>query len=363
MKIACFVLPGLFLSVGISAQPLLMKGSNKLYPQNLMVTYAVNFEKLEDETDSTVLNDTLSSFTLSNEYPGASIIDNALSGRTPVYQTNDYDQLFPYTILESRKKLPMETISELLGVKTIVPQGGGKDEVIRKVVNIGEIRGFEFIEDWNWDQQTDRFTKNVVAYNPIRIYSEPERIIHRRTFYVMDTCYSGKKQSSARIPVLMAKSQYEFYINRDWCEKKGLSYANLSIPFNYDASDWSKSMRIFFVKNLCDPVINGTKQVLDYKTRNSISMDEARLRLGFRCDSVMIDDYENGIQKMILTCKDFNPARVKSVIFFEDWFIDPVSLLISKQVTGIAPVLYPDEEIDEHPGCKEIPFIVPFVND
>jgi hypothetical protein len=354
----------IFYSVSVSSQSSLYKGHNALHPNNLIVNYVVCFQPAEYDgySDSIVKNGPYSSFQLMLPDLKYIITDSTLFGKIPVYNGSKEDAFFPYCILDNRERVPQTEVGSLLNEKSIVEMDGNRVSLIRKVISPEEVKGFEFIEEWEWNPSNVAFTKKVVGYNPILVYSDDkDKIRKKKTFYILDTCFLNNKKTVVKAPLLAAKIKYEFYLDKGYCDKINMEYADVSMPFKYHSSVWSETTQSVFIQLLCQPVLDGTVDVFDFVTNEKLTHQQAKERLGVRMDSVQVMDYVENNTKTAYVLREFEPEKIKSVIFIEDWYIDKNSLMISKKVIGIAPVLFDGEETETTPVKKTVPFVVYFM--
>jgi hypothetical protein len=341
----------------------LFKGSNAIYPGNLIVNYVVCFQQPEsDEIQDTIAKeDHFSSFQLQLSDLKYILTDSLLFGKTPVYKMDKEDAFFPYSILDNKIRLEKSEVGPLLNEKSIIESEDGKVSLIRKVISPEELQGFEFIEEWGWNPLEFSFTKKVIGYNPVLVfYNSNDKLRKKRTFYIIDTCFLCRRKNSMNVPILAAKVKYEYYIDKEYCDKANFQYADVSMPFVYNSCVWNKATETALIYSLCKPVFDNRIEVFDYNTNEKLTNKQAKERLGVRMDTVQVMDYEDNVMKTVFVQREFEPEKVKSVIFIEDWYLDKTTLMISKKVIGIAPVLFSDPETDSGKVKKTIPFVVYF---
>jgi hypothetical protein len=364
MKPVTFVFCILFLYFPAFGQRLLFKGNNALLPQNLILTYVVDFHECVnlEYLENPVKTDSFLSFHPAVPNLGDMIVDNMMGGKTAGYFVDATNPFFPYSILNNRTRLTQSKVAKQLGEDTVILLDGEEERKMIRMIKPEEIAAFEFVEEWELNSSNFIFTKKVVAFNPLRVLQDEynyNQQVKRGTFYIIDTAFISNKPEEKTKLTLVANIQYEFYIDKGLVEKLNFKYADKSNPFEYIASGWNGVSHNSIIDIFSAIANHNIRPAYDFTTKQKLTYEEVRKRLGMINDTIRVDYMMDGSERQAIVQREFEPERIKSVIFIEDWYIDPETLHFEKQVKGIAPVLYP-LDTDKQKLPKRVPFVVYF---
>lgn len=195
-----------------------------------------------------------------------------------------------------------------------------------------------FDESWYFDELNFSMTKHVQAYSPVKVYYREEDtlqkdIIKKLLFWVKDS--SGNPDDS-QLQLLQKDVTYEFSF---YTPTSHLWLENLSIGR--------------FAEILIDNVIDGKAPAYDFfETGDPIDVKEARRRLGETVDYYFVPRENSDVMDTVEVKGEIYRDEIRSVIFVEDWYVNPSSMQIVKKVKKIAPVrqfvnIYDNGEEDE----------------
>jgi len=242
--------------------------------------------------------------------------------------------------------------------------------------------GFRFIEQWHADDSTKVINKKVIAYLPLvksfindPYYDQnPDIPIIDEAFVVLDSVESERiiNESNNRM-ILVNKIKYEYFLYtnnsfydiekslieydslRSDAARKGYKLAN---PKSFFLNDYSIKC---YLSSLVNKAAMDNIKVYDFITDSLVSSYEVEQKLGI--DIIYWDDegrfLEWEYQKRVEREKILYNQELQSVIFIENWYIDPILLRMKKIVLGIAPVLYHFYEKSD--GSNELKREIPFV--
>jgi hypothetical protein len=349
----------LLIAVFMHGQNSLFEGNNALLPNNLLVNYVVNFQ--DNRPDTIQKQSGYYSIQYLDSGFREMIAESVKSGRISVYKVNDNDPFFPYHIFENPVKPENEDILSSLDEKLIIEMlDDGTERQIREYTDPNDLIGaFDFIEEWNWDLHRFSLTKKIIAYNPIRVSCNGEgRTIKRKSFYVIDTSGLGNKSRIKDSHLLIAKIKYEYFIDKEFCNQNGFQYADVCMPFYSGTELWNKLTQHILVNKLLNPVMEQNQEAYDFTTNDKLTLEQVKENLGMKMDIVQVLNMEDNSTTPALVQREFEPEKIKSVIFIENWYLNESDLMISKEVVGIAPVIYDEDDISV--AKKVIPFVVYF---
>jgi hypothetical protein len=275
-----------------------------------------------------------------------------------------FDGYDPVSLDIPQGKMNPELVKYRLGfsIDTVVVQELLTDTMTTIVheIRYEDLSSVLFTEKWNFDADDYKMTKEVIAMTPlINKYNDD--------FYGDDNSFRGVMRAGSVFPKLQSKKNlvpllkisYEFILGNteqmrsrlmaseedQWC-----SYLEVE---KEDSPFWSSWSRSHFIDLLIDPVLNGKTKAYDYTTGAQMSIKDARTALGEGVDSVLIDDPTTGSQSVVAFKTDIDRSSVLTVIFEEEWFIEPNTLYLQKEIRSISPVIY---KFDENGYKKVIPY-------
>ncbi|MDF1551266.1 MAG: hypothetical protein P1P88_25825 [Bacteroidales bacterium] len=289
--------------------------------------------------------------------------------------TDIYENYSPYKDVYFGKykeifvKIPHTEILSSLGasadtIMKVDDNGELEKAVIQHNADTSEIQALFFFDEWFFDEASFSFSKKVLAYSPIRKYGrngledEEEWRYRKVGFFVAPELKKRKYKKIQKRMKLLAHVKYEFSIDNK--ELFGNREDDLALfTEDLDAPNWNSYARQNFRKLLIDRVLSQKSKAYDYYTGNLLSLEKLKAQLGNEKFEVVTIDPETGDEKIIEYETEIVNEFIKSVIFIEDWYIDPQTMLIDKRVTGIAPVRF-TEDMETGNIEKKVAFVLYF---
>jgi hypothetical protein len=282
------------------------------------------------------------------------IIQPVLEGKVTVYKANYWGGIPQF--LEKTSFDPMDTAQILYQFNAgwdtsyiIETDGSMQPMPIYRQINYGEISGLFFFESWWLDSKDFRFYKDVIAYQPIREYRaisrdnpESTETLKRLVFMVVPELsmatpqknkYRSKDFKTLRLnhsyEVKLYNRSYDQYIFREELHT-GVRKQEFD-EWQYHQFDFYK---YFDRENFLIQIINGIldgKLTACYPGTNRNVMDPAEL-ISLLHDIPEEADYNppNSITPEQYPLDDLN-----SLVFHEDWYVNPDNLQIYKDVKQI----------------------------
>ncbi len=160
------------------------------------------------------------------------------------------------------------------------------------------IKEIRFLEKWNLNSKTFKFTKEVNAWSPIKIWEQDEKTMKQMVFFV----YPEIKEKGKLI------AQNIIY-EHPWYQE----YPNLYTGFD----------QIKFLQKIIDGVKSGTLKVYDPiyivdKSKRPFNLDQLKAHVQVDLNPLSLNDY------------------VYSIVFEEDWYFNEETFAITKDVKSIA---------------------------
>lgn len=283
------------------------------------------------------------------------IMNTALTNKVSIYEP-DYRNFNIYNL----KKKPinpadvedrMDAKDEIVLVENVEdPDGPLIEKTIKGEIYLDEIKGIHFYEEWFYDSTKVQLDKKVIAYNPVRFYGKPGSYEHSEGYslYKKKVCelnfeaLSKKeiKKSNKRLKKYATVRYEQLIYNFNEYNKKGnncyLMHEHNEAPF------FNSYVRNIMITSIFNKVLSKQKQASDFYTGEVLNPKEIWERMGAKDEVVLVENIEDPdgslIEKIIKG--EIHLYEIKSYIFTEDWYLDPVTLRIVKKVKGIAPVRY-----------------------
>jgi len=263
--------------------------------------------------------------------------------------------------------------------------GGGVEEIYMEDIETGEFitrkveRSFDpseivkyrFFEEWILDAKNFKFTKNIIAYSPVRkFYGTEDYEQSEPRYQIAFTIFNDKrgqlKPAKTDKWTLFTKAIYEVPLVEDPLKKYPLlrdtllklQYADYFVVENENSpflnSITQRNVAQLFYAKAMDP--NTIAFDMDGFYRNQVQVNEA-----FGVKDEFYSDYDintgDEIQKVVKS--QFQPMEIRSLLFFEDWYINESTLQIDKRITAIAPVrYYMRDESEGEFDIKQIPCVL-----
>ncbi|OQY00523.1 MAG: hypothetical protein B6I20_08645 [Bacteroidetes bacterium 4572_117] len=285
------------------------------------------------------------------------IKEKIVSGEVKLYENRYNNTLYnlntsEFSIKEAKKELDTLDVTKWI-INKANPNGPLVKSIVKEDFGLDQIKGLVFIDEWYFDAEKFTFAKNVIAYQPIKSNNyERKKLICELNFEGLSK--KQIKKSNKRL-VHYAIVQYEQKIlNR--LEYKGLSENRFMYPpfENENAPFLTSYGRNMLIETIFNKVLKEGEAAYDFDSNKTISPKEIKKRMGATDELVMVEDVENPDEPMkeITVEGTYSLSEIKSYIFTEDWFLDPLTLRIVKKVRAIAPVRYYTQHLD---GEQQIP--------
>ncbi len=228
-------------------------------------------------------------------------------------------------------------------------------KIIATEIDPNEITSVLFNEEWFFDEKNFKMEKRVVGITPVRHFIRYDEIfdgeeseeLQSLTFTLLFNDLQNKKEEKEfdKRKILLRKIEYLFPMfndveikdrkTLDSILKKNNIYSGDSTIYGPFWNDYSKEK---FIDNIFNKVTSGKAKAYDFYNNNVLSVSEINKRIT-RIDTVQFLDYDTEELKETIVKTDFYPRLLKSVIFIEEWYLDPETLRMEKKVVGVAPVL------------------------
>lgn len=217
------------------------------------------------------------------------------------------------------------------------------------------IRTILFFEDWSLDKENFVFTKELIGYCPVKLHQReadangyaPIRKYALGTLRFTEETrkkYSSQKNKNL-IPI--KKIAYEFLmINEYWLETVAQNTSfdpysgGPSLFYKENNAQWSEFHAQKLMNAIFDQIMNEKRAI--YNLENEKPVDIFKIHEELFPEEY---DYEPGsyaaeLLKDSTFITDALKYNIYSIIFFEEWSLDTVSLFIQKKVTAVAPIYW-----------------------
>lgn len=310
---------------------------NDLYPPELIIFQQVY---LTDKENSTLF------FSESGTDALEHILYQIEKDNIQAYAPPIVEGFFPYTVFNrNQTTLDFEDIAWRLF--------GEQEKKVTVNMCREPVKSLLFVENWHFDKNTARLEKRVKAILPVWHYPDkresPPRQAKKIAFQIQ---YKEKGKIAAwfakRRRTHFATIHYEFFMHHEpdkipascrQCTEQNYSLEKQYNPF------WSSYSRKIFIKTLIDKALSAEIEAFNYDTEDKVSLTSLKEKVGIKKERFeYADELGNLTVKYIENEPDYESIR--SVIFIENWLIDPKTYQIYKDITGIAPVRYSDSKRD-----------------
>jgi hypothetical protein len=338
----------------VAGQSLLMNPSNILLPSKLILNYSVpfveNFDFISDSTSKPFISNNPEGYFFSD------LINAAESGKVMVYDNKYVDC---YDFCNNLKVTDPERIKELMGIKTYHVVSGSiytEERIVQSVLDTTSFYGLTFWDEFIVKEKPFSIEKKVLGYCPVIKEFKDDDVdnqnpLYRRSFLILDTlAINGKPKAPAKKIKLFNKVLYEYYLYADLSFLSGKDeiqqYAQLTSQNEYNSYQIVKyvspDLNIFrmnyFFNKLMNKIFNEGVQVYDFYSGAPLTMDKVRANIGIEQLEIKdIDKNGDMVTKVVET--EFNPEKIQSIVFTEEWYYDPQTFNIEKKITGISPVV------------------------
>lgn len=287
------------------------------------------------------------------------------------WATNDD---FPYS-LEKNKVDEKNAYFERLGGGTDTMHVYDNDgnmtlSAVERKIDTSQISGILFYDKWMLDEKNFALYKDVVAYCPIRKYYRPDDIEMEDPLYKKVTMLYPedklKKNAFSKLKPFL-KISFEFYLGNEnlYITNENNYFYNENDLYNFVERDespfWNSYNKKRFINLILDRALNSKTEVYDFFSKEKLKKEDILARFGCGHQTIQIVD-ENGETKSVDIDTEINQDEIKSVIFIEEWYLDPNTLKIYKKVVGVAPVrtFFKDDDVDQNFPQKNIAFLLYF---
>ena len=251
--------------------------------------------------------------------------------------------------------LNYESILERLGsreevVEVEIRPGLFLDSVCKIAADWNSISELLFTEEWKLDTVKNVFIKQVHSILPVSRRSYHGEDLR---FLVGDMIldYSEKELQELRENAIhIERIKYEYCLN---LTEKLEHYHNVNFQLEDEFSPYMNSV---IKKKLINYLVNRIQQktftAYDFYTVKPIKKDEAMKQIG----SLVPVEMSPGVFTHLINTGKIDYESIHSLVFIEDWYINPEPFMIFKEVVGMGPIMWRDE-FDER---NEIPFVIYF---
>jgi hypothetical protein len=117
-----------------------------------------------------------------------------------------------------------------------------------------------------------------------------------------------------------------------------------------------------FVGLIINKVLKGNLPAYDFETQQKLSPEQVKQNLGYQTDTILTENAESGTMEEKVLAREINLKDIQSLIFHEEWYIDPMTLRMQKKVIGISPVryVYKEDDLDRQKPIRQIAFTIYF---
>lgn len=254
---------------------------------------------------------------------------------------------YPYDI-EAGKVLTGEDLKYAFGkrIDTLYSMDG-EIIIVENTIDTSEIKAVQFIEEWRLDTLQQTLSKTVKGFIPIRKHLDDtgERNVYRQTCIVIQ----GTPGKAAKKRELVARVKYEVLLF-DLYDKELTTFLeqgtdatySLQAQFQHEItyspflSSYSRYMLVDFIRK---SALEKKLPAYDFYSNEKINTTEdLHAGVGEHLMTVPIMDFDLGEYRDVEIWE--YSSNIKSVIFCEEWYINPKTGYFSKEVVGIGPVLW-----------------------
>jgi len=344
------------------AQPAFFNSNNILLPSNVLVEYSVPlkpcFKMIDGECKDTVQRPFLSNLQQKDIF--SIIVKTALSGKTTIYNPDFFNN--PYDFYDKRARIDTQTIKNRLGerieeVMIIDSLGNASTQSITRMFDLSELFALNFIEDWAVTEKPFAMTKTILGTRLVRNYygNFDNDKVEPSFSFVLGTLDTITKKTDIELSnkrmILTNKIKYEYYLYAEnyslFIRENKIATYNKAQQNSFDymvVSQNSPFLNSFnierFVNLIIDNVLKENVPAYDFESNQKLSTEQIKNRLGFRIDTVFTDAPDGEGNTMRIIVRDIDVKEIQSVIFHEEWYIDPETLRMQKKVIGISLVRY-----------------------
>jgi hypothetical protein len=326
--------------------------NNLLLPDRLIVGSLVPF-------DSSYIQPIINGLLDKNSHPyfhflpqidiPETLAKKAIGNQVTVYDADQVPDLGPFSGLTP---IDSSDIRLKLGGKTeivmVMEENNYVEKTYQREINFNELVSAYTIEEWALTINPLHFDKKVNAVIPVRRYNSGE-IEDDDRFYKTFCFLNPVAYGSNNMRQIAAKVEYEYIFNQPQSfmdqdffgmmknELNGnellfdLAYGSYNSPYFNNINQRN------FIETMLNQVFEGKANSYDYQTNQLLTFEEAKKRVYINQTIMVINEFGEAVET---TYEQNISEEICSVIFIEDWYIDPQTMQMEKKVTGIAPVIY-----------------------
>ncbi|MEN8121665.1 MAG: hypothetical protein ABFS35_15040 [Bacteroidota bacterium] len=306
------------------------------------------------------------------------LVEKMLDTSYIVYQDySPYGNVYSYEEEEIQTKFDKNELKEYLGLDTLYEyededmtyfssEKEGMDylNAIIEGIDTTEIKGIQFYDKWFFNEKDFSFTKQVMAYCPIRRFYRVDcdacdEMKYRKTawFVFPELKKRAQKKVEKRMEYL-GRFEYEYSIENT--SLFGIDDDGKALYLEEENSpNWNSFARESMRKLLIDRALSGKSKVFDYHTNKQLKHDQVKINLGYEIVEIQIENPETWELEMIKLQEEIKPWEIKSLLFIEDWYIDTETMRLKKEIIGIAPIRYFPSDNDKNYE-KKVAFVLYF---
>jgi hypothetical protein len=255
------------------------------------------------------------------------VLNGKISSFDPDYIPGEYKELST----ESLKRKAGEFVDtvQIQDMET----GEIRYELIEGKMNPEEIKILHFTEKWHFDKETFKLSKEVIELDVVREFMRSDSA----GMEMMKVCAFHFDNPDCKI-------------NSKDVENKELLAENIKYEFNLHQFDsWIEDLdQETFLELIMQKVREDAVDIFDFNDHSiKYTYQDILNQNDFLIDTVVVMvDPENMKKELQIIQHEFDTDMIGSYIFTENWYYDPDSYKIIKEVKGVAPVLHYYNEAD-----------------
>ncbi len=263
------------------------------------------------------------------------------AGKINLYSTNSYD------------------LSEVFNLRNFKNLSRSEINTSDSLLNKYEIIGLHSYEKWHFNRRNYQFTKDIFAYSPfIYVSGNEEHMYFKKIGYLLN---EANKTSTSK---LLKFQSVRYEVDYDDYEK---TYIEVSDDDKeYSVSKIEEEQPLFyslyhqkkFKEMLLEDVLSGKITAYDFTTGKAFTIEELKQSLTLDTIDYELIDPDTGELSIKKRYEMYMPDDIKSLMFTEDWYIDPKTFYLKKEVREIAPVFIVKDENGEETDEPFTPFYI-----
>jgi hypothetical protein len=271
------------------------------------------------------------------------IIDGAIDGK-PVY---DLD--LTNTMNVEDIKISLGQISDTMAIEDL-ETGEFTVDVKLTPYDIKSIYGIYFYENWAMDSNLTSFTKSIIQYSPVREFVNQYEfdlgLIDKLDTAKFLAFFVVNNDNSENYKEIAKNVMSEFYFKQEYADIRiqGLNIPNLQ-------------------KLILDNVLSQKVKTYSFNDFNEeLKIKDVKEIIGATTDTLLVEDLVTHEFSTKITENKPDKENIIGLIFIENWMFDNETMMIKKNVVGIAPIwknmIFSDSgDVME---SKLIPFVIKF---